>query len=133
MDDKIEVGEYVRTKDGYIGKLVEYIPNALNYLKIDIGRETIHSDNLRDNFIYTRYGFQLKHSKNIIDLIKVGDIVEDKYNKYEVAFISENKIYCNDYNYDDSLVELEEKDIKTILTKESYMANCYKVGRKKEI
>ena len=128
MEDKIEVGEYVRTKDGYIGKLVEYIPNALNYLKIDIGRETIHSDNLRDNFIYTRYGFKLKHSKQLIDLIEVGDIVGDKYNKYEVAFIAENKIYCNDYNYDDSLVELEEKDIKTILTKESYMANCYKVG-----
>lgn len=128
MDDKIEVGEYVRTKDGYIGKLVEYIPNALNYLKIDIGREIIHSDNLRDNFIYTRYGFQLKHSKKLINLIKIGDIVEDKYTKYEVAFISENKIYCNDYYLDDSLIVLEEEDIKTILTREQYLDNCYKVG-----
>ena len=65
----IEVGEYVRT-GGYIGKLIEYIPNALNYLKIDVGREVIHCDNSRDNYIYTRYGFQLKHSSNVIDLVE---------------------------------------------------------------
>ena len=36
MENEIKVGEYVRTKEGYIGKLVEYIPDALNYLKIDV-------------------------------------------------------------------------------------------------
>lgn len=61
----------MRTEEGYIGKLVEYIPNALNYLKIDVGREIRHCDNSFDNFIYTRYGFRLKHSFNIIDLIEV--------------------------------------------------------------
>lgn len=70
MKNEIEVGEYVRTEGGYIGKLVEYIPYALNYLKIDVGREIIHCDNSRDNFIYTRYGFQLKHSPNLIDIIE---------------------------------------------------------------
>lgn len=70
MENEIKVGEYIRTKEGYIGKLVEYIPNALNYLKIDVCREIIHCDNSRDNFIYTRYGFQLEHSPNLIDIIE---------------------------------------------------------------
>ena len=69
-----------------------------------------------------------KISDNITDLIEVGDIVKDKDNKYEVAFVKEDKIYCNDYNLDDSLITLREQDIKTILTKEQFEANCYKVG-----
>ena len=78
---EIKVGEYVRTEEGYIGKLVEYISNALNYLKIDVGREIRHCDNSVDNFIYTRYGFQIKHSPNIIDLIEEGDILEIEISK----------------------------------------------------
>ena len=58
--------------------------------------------------------------------------LKDKYNKYEVAFVKDDKIYCNDYNLDDSLITLREQDIKAILTKEIYMANCYKVGGEDE-
>ena len=81
----------------------------------------------------TRYGFTLeeeivKHSKQLIDLIEVGDIVKDKYNKYEVAFVKDDKIYCNDYNLDDSLITLREQDIKEILAREQFEAKCYKVG-----
>ena len=71
MENEIKVNEFVRTKEGYIGKLVEYVPNALNYLKIDVGREITHCDNSRNNFIYTRYGFQLEHSFNILDILEV--------------------------------------------------------------
>lgn len=70
----------------------------------------------------------VKHSKQLIDLIEVGDIVKDKYNKYEVAFVKDDKIYCNDYNLDDSLITLREQDIKEILAREQFEANCYKVG-----
>ena len=59
---------------------------------------------------------------------EVGDIVEDEYNKSEVAFVKDDKIYCNDYNLDDSLITLREQDIKAILTREQFEANCYKVG-----
>lgn len=59
---------------------------------------------------------------------KVGDIVKDKYNKYEVAFVKDDKIYCNDYNLDDSLITLREQDIKAILAREQFEADCYKVG-----
>lgn len=119
MEDKIEANEYVRTKNGVIDKV-----DAL-YGMIE---NTVHLENLKWFDIKNI----VKHSKQLIDLIKQRDIVEDKYNIYEVAFIAGNRIYCNDYNYDDSLVVLEEKDIKTILTKESYMANCYKVGEEDE-
>ena len=107
----IEVNEYVRTDKGYIFKVDEEKKN----LQIA-------------NFLDVEYGKMIKHSKQLIDLIEVGDIVEDEYNKYEVAFVKDDKIYCNDYNLDDSLITLREQDIKAILTKESYMANCYKVG-----
>lgn len=58
-----------------------------------------------------------KHSKQLIDLIEEGDyvngeLITDKWDT-RVSSIRSN---------------FSEEDIKTILTKESYMANCYKVG-----
>ena len=114
----IEVNDYVRTKNGIIDKVI----NSNFYMSIYVECEKgLH---LIENIV--------KHSKQLIDLIEVGDIVEDEYNKYEVAFVKDDKIYCNDYNLDDSLITLREQDIKAILTKESYMANCYKVGGEDE-
>ena len=109
----IEVNEYVRTKDGIIGKVIKVLSNRV-FLN-SLGYAVLIKD-------------IVNHSKWLIDLIEVGDIVEDEYNKYEVAFVKDDKIYCNDYNLDDSLITLREQDIKAILTKEIYMANCYKVG-----
>lgn len=134
MEDKIEVGEYVRTKEGYIGILIEHIPNALNYLKIDVGKEIRRDNGMSDNYIYTRYGFQLKHSKQLIDLIEEGDYV----NGYRVInVINEGPCPCGecvdiDSSKDSSECTLWEEDIKTILTKEQFEANCYKVGGKNE-
>lgn len=112
LDDKIEVGEYVRTKDGIIDKV-----DAL-YGMIE---NTVHLENQKWFDIKNI----VKHSKQLIDLIEVGDIVKDKYNKCEVAFVKDDKIYCNDYNLDDSLITLREQDIKAILTKEQMEANQY--------
>lgn len=63
----------------------------------------------------------IKHSKKIIDLIEEGDyvngeLITDKWDT-RVSSIRSN---------------FSEEDIKTILTKESYMANCYKVGGEDE-
>ena len=91
MENKIEVGEYVRTEEGYIGILIEHIPNALNYLKIDVGKEIRRDNGMSDNYIYTRYGFQLKHSKQLIDLIEVGDII--KYRIDNISTTLETKGY----------------------------------------
>lgn len=62
-----------------------------------------------------------KHSKQLIDLIEEGDyvngeLITDKWDT-RVSSIRSN---------------FSEEDIKTILTKESYMANRYKVGGEDE-
>lgn len=122
MEDKIEVGEYVRTKNGVIDKVDRF----------SVGCCVWHCENGmcidECNRIGTHLEDIVKHRKQLIDLIECGDIAEDEYGKYEVAFVKENKIYCNDYNYDDSLVILKEENIKTILTKEQYNEHCTKVG-----
>lgn len=63
----------------------------------------------------------VKHSKQLIDLVEEGDyvngeLITDKWDT-RVSSIRSN---------------FSEEDIKTILTKESYMANCYKVGGEDE-
>ena len=123
MEDIININEYVRTEEGYIGKLVEYIPNALNYLKIDVGREIIHCDNSRDNFIYTRYGFQLEHSPNLIDLIQCGDYVNGKLiHKVDIRKNSSYIYYGNGKTFTDYQIE-------TVVTKEQFESISYKVTK----
>ena len=125
MEDKIEVNEYVRTKDGIIDKvIIEYDGKCNN-------------QNCDEKHISCKYNYYnekdiVKHSKQLIDLIEVGDIVKDEYNKYEVAFVKHDKIYCNYYNLNDSLITLREQDIKAILAREQFKANCYKVGGEDE-
>lgn len=124
--NEIEVGEYMR------------INNDFRLIALGIGKVI----GINEDSIHVKMNFELpfsfkkeniaNHSKQLIDLIEVGDIVKDKYNKYEVAFVKDDKIYCNDYNLDDSLITLREQDIKVILTKEQFEANCYKVGGEDE-
>lgn len=115
--EKINIGEYVKTEDGVIGKVIKALSNR------------VFLDNLGYVVLIKDIA---KHSKQLIDLIEVGDIVKDKYNKYEVAFVKDDKIYCNDYNLDDSLITLREQDIKAILAREQFEANCYEVGGEDE-
>ena len=112
---EIEVGDYVR------------INNDFRLIALGIGKVVgINKDN-----IYVKMNFELpfsfkkeniaNHDKQPIDLIEVGDyvngeLITDKW----VTRIS--SIRSN----------FSEEDIKTILTKESYMANCYKVGGEDE-
>ena len=133
MEDEIEVGEYVRTpEEGYIGKLVERIENALNYYKIDVGREIIHCDNSKDNYIYSREGFGLKHSHNIKDLIEYGDYVNGVEVQYVYGYDEDGNDLdglgiCEvdgDYAY---YKYLEDITIHSIITKEQMKAIEYKI------
>ena len=98
---KIEVGGYVRTKKGKI----------FQYSK---GRAYLGKDNAI-----------VKHSKNIIDLIEVGDIV----NGERILDITGDYIHTNETDHNRFYLA---KHIKTILTKEQYTRNCYTVERKEE-
>ncbi len=115
MEDKIEVNEYVRTKDGKIDKLI----NSNFYMSIYV--ECEKGLYLIENIV--------KHSKQLIDLIEVGDIVEIR-----TGLHSSFKYFVENEN---NLLLLEEKvkefwNIETILTKEQYIADCYKVGGEDE-
>ena len=102
---KIEVGEYVRIKSG----------------KIDIFKEK------DENYMFARCEKNtywildiINHSKNIIDLIEVGDYV----NGERILDITGDYIHTNETDHNKFYLE---KHIKTILTKEQYIQNCYKI------
>ena len=79
----------------------------------------------------------IEHSKNIIDLIEVGDYVNGcliveinkdpfirQINLWTNMLISEGEPFPNEYYK----AKILEKDIKTIATKEQFSAIEYKVG-----
>ena len=114
----IEVNEYVRTDKGYIFKVDEEKKN----LQIA-------------NFLDVEYGKMINHSKQLIDLIEVGDYVNGREVKHiamfegfpdypKLIFVDETHLIPDD--------TCENDEIQTILTKERYMANCYKVGGEDE-
>ena len=115
MKDVIEAGEYVRTENGKIDKVVSNNYYMEKYIKAE--KDYIFCNNI------------VKHSKQLIDLIEVGDIV----NGMEVLDIHKPRdlwepiLIRVDSRYTNYILA---EDIKTILTKEQYMANCYKVGGK---
>ena len=83
----------------------------------------------------------VKHSKQLIDLIEVGDIVNKELvigiiditnNKEEIIGRKLITQYRSaQFTGLDIKHYIYANDIKTILTKESYIANCYKVGGEK--
>lgn len=125
---KIEVGEYVRTKEGYLGILIAINKQDYNYLVVDTSIE-VRKDGYPSTYLYLKKENIKKHSKQLIDLIEVGDVLEIRtglYNSFK--YFVENE---------DNLLLLKEQvkefwDISIILTKEQFESNCYKVGGKDE-
>ena len=120
----IEVNEYVRTNTGYISKLKQYLSNTGTYLFDDFIQE-IQGDKYRCISENELEKVIVKHSKQLIELIEVGDIVEIRTGLHSIfKYFVENE---------DNLLLLEEKvkefwNIETILTHEQFEQNSYKVG-----
>lgn len=77
--EEIKVGEYVRTKDGVIGKVIAI---ANMYIELD----TKYYDTQYGYFRNVTFDERItKHSLNIIDLIEVGDIATMKYRHIDVT------------------------------------------------
>ena len=119
---EIEVNEYVRTENGIIDKVDSLCGMIEN---------TVHLENQKWFDIKNI----VKHSKQLIDLIEKDDYVNGRKVKHiamfegfpdypKLIFVDETHLIPDD--------TYENEDIKTILTKESYMANCYKVGGEKD-
>jgi hypothetical protein len=117
----IEVGEYVRTKDGRIGKLDEiyYAGRGTRHYGEDLDKN-YYSIKYSDNNEFGRYSDEdiVNHSKNIIDLIQTGDYVNGK----KVVSVG----YGGAVNVE-GFKFIKPNDIKTIVTKEQFNNMEYKV------
>lgn len=120
----IEVGEYVRTNDGIIGKIkrieLDNIDKSLKWYIFDWKRPDIN----KIEEVYINKPYITKYSKNLIDLIEVGDIVEVlDYDWVRVFNIDDEDIL-------ESVIEdIQEGNwkLQDIITKEVYEQNSYKV------
>lgn len=73
-----------------------------------------------------------KHSKSIIDLIEVGDVIEYQVNSLSELKVGRVKKYRDARNSKEYLgvegFDITKIYIKSILTHEQYEQNCYKVS-----
>lgn len=119
--DNIEVGEYIRTKNGLILKLNEN--NIVNIFNFD--GENVYID-LEEEGLYFEEDKIIKHSKNIIDLIEVNDIVTywidtQSYNGWVTNFVDIELLKEMKENF-------IEEDIKAIVTKERFEEMAYEIN-----
>ena len=142
MEDKIEVGEYIKTETGFIRRIksvdkteaTEKCPVNMYWCNLDkpikilkeCSKDTIYAIEMSD-------AKKLKHSNNILDLIEDKDIVEIELSEEFVEKKDKKKlIQIGDIYTKETL----QKDIDngiitrilTILYYNQYLANCYKVG-----
>ena len=128
--EEIEVGEYVRTRDGEIGKLHKITIEP----EVDIGIEIMPEVTAYwlNQHTYVEKKDIVKHSKNIIDLIEVGDILRIKvqfHHKIKPVYMLEEIKDKKTSTWKNILeqIDLCHYEIIEILTKEQMKANCYKV------
>ena len=144
----MNVGDYVRTKDGIIAKIIDNIENPYKEKTIFVLDKEININDLEGADIYSILNpfaeetinridthFQdekiiIKSSPNIIDLIEVGDYVngmlvieetpKDKRKKQQIIVDSTAVEWGTE--------RLFNKDIKSIITREMFESMEYKVG-----
>lgn len=127
---EIEVGECVRNEDGYIWKIKNI--KDLDNIFIDedgklkeIAGETVFGDDVIVEIT--------KHSKNIIDLVEVGDYVNGNKVISVDYDVIDNKTECieldlnNNYQYN----FISARQIKSIVTHEQFASIEYKVEEDK--
>ena len=142
---EIEVGDYIKTETGFIRRIksidkteaTEKCPVNMYWCNLDkpikilkeCSKDTIYAIEMSD-------AKKLKHSNNILDLIEVKDVI--KYRINNISTTLETKGYVEgivDISDEEMLQRIKNDknyEVLEILTKESYMANCYKLGGEDE-
>lgn len=112
MENKIEVGEYIRTEKGFIGKVNNSIYSYL--LECEEG-EVFEKEDIR------------KHSKNIIDLIEEGDIL--KVREGNIIFWLGIEKGDTQFNHRELMYSIKNKEVEllSIVTKEQFKSVEYDV------
>lgn len=133
MKDKIEVEEYVRTKDGRIAQIksIDYEAGIYRFDKIIY----INDFGMKENVLYNNEMFKkliVKHSKQLIDLIENKDVLKVRIDKEIMLFGMDED--TSDIKYKELIEAIEngEYELLEILTHEQFEANCYKVGGENE-
>lgn len=114
MEDEIKVGEYVRTVDGYIRKVTQ-VNKKGSYECLCYGAYSV--DERYKNSIGISAKKIKAHSKNIIDLIEVGDYV----NGEKVLSADWGGVGIANFKF------IEPEDIKSIITKEQIKQIEYRI------
>lgn len=114
-NNKIEVGEYVRTKDGIIDEVIIEYNGKCNNPNCNMKHISCKCNYYDEKDI-------VKHSKNIIDLIEVGDYVNgDKVDETRISCF-DSIIFVNNY-----AKELHNEEIKSVVTKEQFNSIKYEI------
>jgi len=131
----MKVGDYVRTKDGYIDK-IKAIDEERHQRRNDdeeklykiyqLNKE-YYDDEFDETCDWVFEDFIIKSSPNIIDLIEVGDYI----NGEKVLFITKNgntrlEVVCSDGESMLGWRSYKEKEFKSIVTKEQFERCEYK-------
>jgi hypothetical protein len=116
---KLEIGQFVRTKDGIIAK-VDYIDDNTIFFDKDLYRTYGDSINFLEKDNLEKI---VKASYNIIDILKVGDYV----NGVEVINIDDEWITTSDIQVP-ILKSIANGMIKSVITHEQMEQMAYKVG-----
>lgn len=114
-ENEIKVGDYIRSKDGYIDKVERIVYDELEKKNYYACEKSVMASGFKEDIV--------KHSSNIIELIEKGDIVHTE------DVLNEGYYYM----YDESFIRATKENIKNgitlvdILTHEQYKDNCYRV------
>lgn len=120
--NKLEVGMYVKTKDGIIDKvIIDYNGHCANpnckYKHISCAKNYYDEDDIK------------KASFNIIDLIKPKDIILGRDGKlYQCWKIYKDYVFTYSKNKYGATITLVDYQIDRILTKEQFESMSYRIG-----
>ena len=118
---EIEVGEYIRTKKGYIVKVKNIVCKDYPLEELQNG---IICDDEDSTLILPKE--ITKHSKNIKELVKEGDYVNGMLVRRGRTANGEEKLLVGNHLIHG--MALEVVNIKSIVTKEEFESREYKVG-----
>lgn len=122
--EEIKVGEYVRLVRSQGIRKIEEIEDDIytldDYIIDEYGECTNYLRKSEKDMI-------IKHSPNIIDVIEVGDYVND-YKIFRIDVIDGEKVFkINECSFTEFLRTWKNKDIKSIVTHESFNSIKYEV------
>ena len=112
---EINVGDYVRYKEYSYDNEVKIGKKIDTFGNVDTSRGRILEHNI------------IKHSKDIIVLVEVGDYVNGKL----VCNVGKENKYIYLIDFPDLINIKVNDDIKSILTHEQYESNAYKIEKER--